>query len=357
MYATKGFPRAGLTAAGFRSRLVLLGTAGGSAYYPDQWRRGVASAVVVGDAAYLIDCGEGVGVRYRQAGLGPAGFSHGLDNLRAIFFTHLHSDHTVGYPEIVVAGFLNGLRFRTDPIQVYGPGRRTSVETLLDNLPSGVLVNPENPMPGTTDLTRSVLAAYATDLNERALRYERPVNPEASFSLHDIELPAGTDDDPSGDPAPDMEPFAVYDDANVRVTATLVDHRPCFPTFGFRFETPDGAIVFSGDTRRNDNLIRLAHGADVLVHEVMSRAALERQLTELRWKGRIDAIMGYHTTVEEVDQVAVAAKVKTLVLSPISPANATDEELWPHRRFSGQIIVGQDLDQIGVGGKGSSPDA
>jgi ribonuclease BN (tRNA processing enzyme) len=212
-------------------------------------------------------------------------------------------------------------------------------------------------MPGTMDLTRSILAAYATDLNERALRHERPVNPEASFRVHDIRLPPGTDDDPGGNPAPEMKPSVVYDDANVRVTATLVDHRPCFPTFAFRFETPDGAIVFSGDTRRNDNLIQLARGADILVHEVMSRAALERQLTELRWRGRIDAIVGYHTTVEEVDQVAAAANVKTLVLSPISPPNATDEELRAERSFSGQIIVGQDLDQIGVGEKGLSPDA
>jgi ribonuclease BN (tRNA processing enzyme) len=115
------FARAALTAAGSGARLVLLGTAGGSVYYPDQRRRGMASAVVAGDAVYLIDCGEGVATRYRQAGLGPATFHHGLDNLRAIFFTHLHSDHTVGYPGILVAGVMNGLRSVTQPIQVYGP--------------------------------------------------------------------------------------------------------------------------------------------------------------------------------------------------------------------------------------------
>jgi len=353
MYATKEFPQIGLTAAGFRSRLVLLGTAGGSAYYPDQWRRGVASAVVVGDAAYLIDCGEGVGLGYRQSGLGTGAFGHGLDNLRAIFFTHLHSDHTVGYPGLLVAGFLNGLRHRTEPIKVYGPGRRGSTEALFGGLLPGVLVNPENPMPGTVDLTRGILAAYATDLNERALRYARPVNAQTSFEVHDIELPPGTDDDPSGNPAPEMEPLVVYEDANVRVTATLVDHRPCFPTFGFRFDTPNGAIVFSGDTRPNDNLTRLAGHADILVHEVVSRQAMERMLPEPAARERIDAIVGYHTMVEEVGRIASAASVKTLVLSPLLPPNAADEDFRAAGLdFAGLVILGRDLDQIGIGDRG-----
>lgn len=353
MYAATEFPRVKLTAAGFRSRLVLLGTAGGSSYYPDQWRRGVASAVVVGDAAYLVDCGEGVGLGYRQAGLGPAAFGHGLDNLRAIFFTHLHSDHTVGYPGLLVAGFLNGLRHRTEPIKVYGPGRRGSTATLFGDIATGVLVNPENPLPGTVDLTRGILAAYATDLNERALRYAQPVNPETSFEVHDIELPPGTDVDPSGDPAPEMEPFVVYEDANVRVTAALVDHRPCFPAFGFRFDTPNGAVVFSGDTRPNDNLIRLARRADILVHDVVSRQALERMLPEPAARARLDAIVGYHTMVEEVGRIASAAGVKTLVLSPVLPPNATDDDFRAAGLgFAGLVILGRDLDQIGIGDSG-----
>jgi ribonuclease BN (tRNA processing enzyme) len=349
MHAAREFPRTTLSAMGFRTRLVLLGTAGGSTYYRDQWRRGVASAVVVGDAVYVVDCGEGVAVRYQQAGLGPTAFGHGLDNLRAIFFTHLHSDHTVGYPGFLVAGFLNGLRFRTDPIRIYGPGRRTSARVLFRDLPEKVLVNPENPMPGTVDLTRGILAAYGADVNERTLRYSRPANPEASFDVHDIELPAGSDDDPSGDPAPAMEPFVVYDDANVRVTATLVDHRPCFPAFGFRFETPDGVIVFSGDTRPNENLIRLAKDADILVHDVVSRPAMERVLDGPA-RARLDTIVGYHTMTEDVGPIASSAGVRLLVLSPVLPANAGAEDFQAAEiGFAGRVVVGQDLDQFGVG--------
>jgi ribonuclease BN (tRNA processing enzyme) len=342
-------PRAALSAAGARTRLVLLGTAGGSVYYADQWRRGVASAVAVGGAVYLVDCGEGVAVRYRQAGLGPPGFGHGLEDLRAIFFTHLHSDHTVGYPGLLVAGFQNGLRYQTRPIQVYGPGRRGRVEIMFAGRPASALVNPANPMPGTADLTRGILTAYATDVNERALRQKRPANPEASFDVHDIRLPPGSDDDPTTDPAPDMEPFAVHEDANVRVTATLVDHRPCFPAFGFRFETIDGAIVFSGDTRPNDNLVRLARNADILVHEVASRTAMKFLLPEPADQAQLDAILGFHTMVEEVGQIASAAGVKKLVLSPVLPAAAKEADFAATRlAFSGEVIVGQDLDQIAI---------
>jgi ribonuclease BN (tRNA processing enzyme) len=341
--------RATVSATGFRTRLVLLGTAGGSIYYPGHGRRGVASAVVIGDAIYVVDCGEGVATRYRQAGLGPPGSGHGLEDLRAIFFTHLHSDHTLGYPGLLVAGFQNGLRYQTRPIQVYGPGRRGSIEALFAGRPAGVLVNSENPMPGTVHLTRGILAAYATDLNERALRQARSANPDASFDAHDIQLPAGTDDDPSGDPAPEMEPFAVYEDANVRVTATLVDHRPCFPAFGFRFETSDGVIVFSGDTRPNGNVVRLARDADVLVHEVVSRPAMERLLPGPQARAQLDVIVGYHTEVEEVGQIASAAGVKKLVLSPVLPPTAVAEDFEAAREtFAGEVVVGHDLDQVGV---------
>jgi ribonuclease BN (tRNA processing enzyme) len=328
------------------TRLVLLGTAAGSVYTPDQVRRGSASAVVVGDAVYLVDCGEGVATRYRQAGLGPATFQHGIDHLRAIFFTHLHSDHTVGYPGLLVAGVLNGLSYVTRPIRVYGPGRRASTEATVAGRPADRVVNPQNPMPGTVDLTRGILSAYATDLNER-LRSPSAANPEHVFEAHDIQLPAGTDDDPIGVPSPAMEPFVVYQDENVRVLATLVDHGPCFPAFGFRFETPDGVIVFSGDTRPSDNLVRMASGADILVHEAVSRPAMERLFMEPEARPRLDTIIGQHTTIEQVDRIAAVAQVQKLVLSPLLPPNAPDEEFVTARpEFTGPAIVGQDLAQI-----------
>ena len=333
-----------------RTRLVLLGTAGGSVYYAEQSRRGVGSAVVIDGSIYLIDCGEGVAARYRQAGLGPPGFTHGLEDLQAVFFSHLHSDHTIGYPGLLVAGFLNGLRNRTEPIQIYGPGPRVSVQDMFADRPANILVNPQNPMPGTADLTRDLLAAYATDLNERALRRGSGANPEASFDARDIQLPAGIEYELGGDPAPEMEPFAVHEDANVRVLATLVDHRPAFPAFGFRFETPDGVIVFSGDTRPTHNVIRLARGADILVHEVIAVPAMERLLVEPAARARLGDIASSHTAADAVGSVASAAGVTKLVLSPVLPPTADDSDFDIVRAtFAGEIVVGRDLDQIAVG--------
>ena len=344
-----GFSRPPLIASGSGARL-LLGTAGGSVYYPDQWRRGMASAVVVGDAVYLIDCGEGAATRFRQAELGPSGFRHGFDNLRAIFFTHLHSDHTVGYPGILVAGLFNGVTNVAKPVQVFGPGQGVLTDPPISERAPSRVVNPQNPMPGTVDLTRGIFAAYARDLNER-LRSPTALNPETLFDPHDIVLPAGADADPSGQPSPEMDPFAIYEDENVRVTATLVDHRPCFPAFGFRFDMSDGSIAFSGDTRPTDNVVRLSRNTQILVHEVVCRPALDRALTEPALRARLDAIVGYHTTVEEVDRVASVVRPRVLVLSPVMPPNVAEHEFRAAApTFTGEVVVGQDLDQITVRG-------
>ncbi len=302
--------------------------------------------MVAGDGVYLIDCGDGVAAQYRRAGLGPAGSGHGLDHLRAIFLTHLHSDHTIGYPGLLIAGVLNGLSKVAQPIQVYGPGRQEPAAVLSGDRGSGRVVNPQDPVPGVVELTHGIFAAFATDLNER-LRSPHVVNPESVFEPHEITLPAEARSDPSRDPAPRTEPFLLYEDPNVRVTATLVDHRPCFPAFGFRFETADGVIVFSGDTRPNENLVRMARGADILVHEVISKPAMERHLSEPAARARLDGILRTHTTVEEVDAVARAAGVGKLVLSHVVPPNAAADEFRPARpEFDGEVIVGEDLDQI-----------
>jgi len=224
------------------------------------------------------------------------------------------------------------------------------VKDMFADRPASVLVNPQNPMPGTADLTRDLLAAYATDLNERALRRGSGANPEASFDARDIQLPAGIEYELGGDPAPEMEPFAVHEDANVRVLATLVDHRPAFPAFGFRFETPDGVIVFSGDTRPTHNVIRLARGADILVHEVIAVSAMERLLVEPAARARLGDIASSHTTADAVGSVASAAGVTRLVLSPVLPPTADDSDFDIVRAtFAGDIMVGRDLDQIAVG--------
>lgn len=332
-----------------RTRLVLLGTSGGPPWWHGSRRKGVSSAVVVGDAVYLVDCGEGWGPQYRRAGLGSDGYQRGIENLRAAFITHQHSDHTVDYPNLLTLAWHNGGDVLPQPVQVFGPGDRGALPP-IHGTPERELavVCPDNPTPGMVSLTRSLVDAYATDLNDRIRDYHKR-GLEEMFDVHDIELPAGTGDDPNGSPSPTMEPFEVYQDDRVRVTATLVNHAPVFPAFGFRFDTEDGSIVFSGDTCPCDNLVRLAEGADILVHEVIDRDWAEGVFSNPKRDDRalLHHLLAAHTTIEDVGPVAQRAGAANLVLNHLVPGN-NDEARWEKAQvgYDGQLIVGRDLMQI-----------
>jgi hypothetical protein len=107
----------------FRTRLILLGTAGGATYWTNTNRRSPSSAIVVGDAVYVVDCGDGVGKRLQEA-LDPPNNLTMFSNVRALFLTHLHSDHVVDYPNLLLYGWLSGLDRAASPLKVFGPGRR-----------------------------------------------------------------------------------------------------------------------------------------------------------------------------------------------------------------------------------------
>jgi len=143
-------------AALFGTRLLLLGTAGGPTYWSNTNRRSTSSALVVGDAVYLVDCGDGVGKRLQEA-LEPPIQRDTMKTLRALFLTHLHSDHVVDYPNILLYGWNAGLELAASPLRVFGPGRRGEMEPMFT--PPGQpaaeppVMNPSNPTPGTADMT------------------------------------------------------------------------------------------------------------------------------------------------------------------------------------------------------------
>jgi ribonuclease BN (tRNA processing enzyme) len=339
-----------------RTRLLLLGTAGGPTWWPNSDQCGIASAVGVGDAVYLVDCGEGVGKRLQQA-LGTANNRAVLSTLRALFLTHLHSDHTVDYSNLLLFGLYSGLDRPSPKLKVFGPGRRGQMEPIFtppgSKAPEVIVVNPDNPTPGTVDMTTYLSQAYATDLNDR-IRDNGRHSLDALLEVHDISIPpiAGFTS-PNETPSPDMDPFTVFEDDRVRVSAILVDHFPIWPAFAFRFDSDDGAIVFSGDTGPNKNLIKLAKGADILVHEVIVTSWVHRLFPETRSaaeEGLMQHLLNAHTRVEQVGKVAESAGVKKLVLSHIVPGNASIEQLLPAAKdFSGELVVGRDLMQIGLG--------
>ncbi len=342
-----------------RSRLVLLGTAGGPTWWPNTDRCGISSAVMVGDATYLVDCGEGVGKRLQQAVGGPASSNfETLKTLRALFLTHLHSDHTVDYPNLLLHGLYSGLDRPSPPLKVFGPGSRGQMEPVFSppgrtaNAPE--IVNPENPTPGISDMTNYLSQAYAADLNDR-MRDNGKRSLKVLVETHDIAIPSISGfKSPNETPSPDMEPFKIFEDDRVRVSAILVDHFPVWPAFAFRFDTDEGSVVFSGDTAPNKNLIKLARGADVLVHEVIVTDWINRLFPEPRSaadEGLRQHLLNAHTPVEQVGKVAEAAGVAKLVLSHIVPGNATNDQLSAAKDgFSGELIIGRDLMTIPLSG-------
>jgi ribonuclease BN (tRNA processing enzyme) len=141
----------------------------------------------------------------------------------------------------------------------------------------------------------------------------------------------------------------VMQDAQVTVKTTTVRHPPVTPAFAYRFDTADRSIVISGDTAPSDHLVRLAAGADVLVHEAMYLPGLERLIAAEPGATRLrEHLLASHTSTEDVGRIAAEARVKTLVLSHLVPGNdaSITDDMWmegARRHFSGRIVVGRDL--------------
>jgi ribonuclease BN (tRNA processing enzyme) len=279
------------------TRLVLLGTAGGPR--PRKKRSGSAQAIIIRDQTYIIDCGYGVARQMVLAGL-P------LRNLRHIFITHHHSDHNVDLGSLIQLAWVSGL---VTPVNCWGP-------------------------PPTARMVADYLRYQDYDI---ALR----INDEGRIPL----APLVRSHDLNGT-------GPVFRNEHVRVTAARVPHPPLPLALAYRFDTADRSIVISGDTRESDELVKLATGADVLVHEVMLPERVHELLKSLPNSDALTrSVISHHTTAEQVGRVAAAAGVKTLVLSHFVPAEDPDvpDEEWlaPVRlHFSGSIIVGRDLMEI-----------
>jgi ribonuclease BN (tRNA processing enzyme) len=274
------------------TQVVLLGTGTPSA---DPERSGPATAIVVDDTPYLVDFGPGV-VRRAAAAVAKGVKGLRLANLRVAFATHLHADHTMGYPDLIVTPWIAG---RNTPLQVYGPR-------------------------GLKDMTGHVLAAYRVDFaNRMAERGETSVLVEA----HEI------------------QPGVVYRDAKVTVTAFSVPHGDLL-AYGYRFQTPDRTIVISGDTSPTDNIVKACDGCDILVHEHYSVASLAR--VEPRWQ---EYRRRHHTSTKQLAELATKARPGLLILYHRSNpgaggASAPESEVIQEMTelYRGRWVSGHDLD-------------
>jgi ribonuclease Z len=264
---------------------------------PDADRAGPSTAVIFGEKVFLVDAGRGVMQRVAGAALKPS-------SIQAVFLTHLHSDHIDGLPDVFHSTWQFG---RSTPFQLYGP-------------------------EGTNDVVDGIMKFYAADIHIRRDLTEKLPAPGATIDTHIL------------------KEGVVYQDGDLRVAAFLVDHFPVVPAFGFRFDTPGGSIVISGDTHPNDNLVRFAKGADILIHEAYlpqsnaESASPSDTATEGAWFAR------YHSTAAEAGDDAARAGVKILVLTHLIPHRPGDSDpLFREeaaKSFHGKIIVGHDLMRI-----------
>jgi ribonuclease BN (tRNA processing enzyme) len=311
------------------TELVLLGTAG--APLPVAGRAGTASAVVVDGRVFIVDCGRGAPSAFADAGLN---FRH----LEAVFLTHLHADHIGDLPGMLLYGW--GVRADGDgalaPIRVYGPSRPQMLPSDADGPARQTIICPQQPAPGTIDLVGHILAGYAYHLNVMPLDARMP-DPGALVRAADIVVAPRNRDAPA-------VPVLVCEDARVRITAVAVTHGHAVPALAYRFDTADGSVVFSGDTTVNDDLIGLAKGADILVHQVADLDYLaEHGVTG----ADLERIAGLHTDVTQVGAVAERAQVGELILHHYLPADpgAITEADWARRGgqgFSGITTAGRD---------------
>lgn len=336
-----------------RTSLVLLGTAGGPVFVSDD-RAGVSTAVVFDGNVYVVDLGHGSPGRLVQAGLAGEGIQSALMRVRAILFTHLHSDHFTEWPAVYMTSPTNtenGGR-TASPIAVRGPGNRGVLPRVFPpSRPAPPVINPADPTPGLKEMTGYLRQAFAIDFNDRR-RDNNFVDPDSVFDIADIDISAHWTVDAGGVPPalPVGTRIPVLVDGPVTITATLVDHHPAAPAFGFRFDTPDGSVVVSGDTRPSDNLIDLAQGCDYLVHEVIDElwvAEFTAALPPAVGGPMREHLIEAHTTLTQVGKVAEAAGAKNLVLTHLVPTDIPDNRFRPVRRdFSGRVHVGKDLMEL-----------
>jgi ribonuclease BN (tRNA processing enzyme) len=311
------------------TELVLLGTAG--APMPVAGRAGISSALIVDGRVFVIDCGRGAPSAFANAGLDFSG-------LEAVFLTHMHADHTGDLPGLLLYpwGGRVGDQGPLAPVRVYGPSRPETLPEGDASFHRETTIHPELPTPGAADLVEAILAGYAYHLNVMPLDARMP-DAGALVRGIDIVIPARAE-------GIAQAPAVVADDGVVRVTAVAVTHGRAVPALAYRFDTPDGSVVFSGDTTANEDLIALARGADILLHHVADLGYLQRHgMTG----AALERMAALHTDVTEVGDIAERAGVRELILShylPAAPGAITEAE-WAQRAgqgFSGTTTAGSD---------------
>lgn len=276
-----------------RTKLILLGTGNPN---PDPKHSGPSLMILVDEQPYLIDFGAGL---VRQAAALTPRYGGTLDelkikNLTVAFLTHMHSDHTIGYPDLILTPWVMG---RDRPLEVYGPD-------------------------GIIEMTENILKAYRDDIKYRLYGLEPANNQGWRVNAHEI------------------SEGLVYEDEKIKAEAFLVKHGSWPNAYGYRFTTPDKVIVVSGDTAPCEKIIEYSRGADILIHEVYFKKAFDQK--DEFWK-KYHAIN--HTSTIELAELANKANPGLIVLYHTLFWGGSEQEILDEiaEGYGGKVEIGKDL--------------
>lgn len=275
-----------------RTQVVLLGT---GTQRPLPTRSGPSTAIVVDDTPYLVDFGPGV-VRRAAAAFEKGVKGLAVDRLETAFVTHLHSDHTVGYPDLILTPWVVG---RKNPLHVYGPN-------------------------GLASMTDHVLRAWQEDIEIRTKGMEGKW--PLSVQPHEI------------------SPGVAYRDDRITVTAFPVPHGQWRQAFGYSFKTPDRTVVISGDTRPGPALIEACRQCDILIHEAYASNSVGPSPNWAEYRA------AHHTSTRELAEIANRTRPGLLIvyhLSQRGPNGLIPEEQYLQeiqQTYKGRVVIGRDLD-------------
>lgn len=284
----------GLSAVGGESttKIVLLGTGTPVA---DPERSGPSVAIIVNDTPYIVDFGPGV-IRRASAAHKAGIKALRVQNLTRAFATHLHSDHTLGYPDLIFSPWVLG---RSEPLEVFGP-------------------------EGIKLMTEHIIAAYQQDINIRINGLEPANNIGYRVIVHEI------------------EPGVVYEDSLIKVEAFPVNHGSWPNAFGYKFYTPDRTIVISGDATYSESIIEHSKGVDVLIHEVYNTTGFQN-IKNPKWQTYHS---NFHTSTHDLAKIARAAKPGLLILYHQLWMGQPEDDLLKEiqERYDGRVVSGKDLE-------------
>lgn len=274
-------------------KVVLLGTGVGPVVNLEQY--GASTLVEAGGQRLLFDCGRGATLRLAQAGV-PIG------SVTRVFLTHLHSDHLLALPDLLLVGWAVGRR--TGPLTVWGPA-------------------------GTSDMMDHLQQAFAFDIHTRRDLDEH--FPASGIKVVSHDIPADG---------------VVFDENGLKVTAFLVDHGLVQPAFGYRIDYRGHSVVLSGDTRVSENLVRHAQGVDVLIHEAIDPELL-RTRPDRPSAATVEAIIAHHTTPEQAGTIFTRVAPRLAVYS--HAPNTARVLAQTRTAYTGALEGAEDLLTIRIG--------